>query len=249
MTEEKRSFKLLSNNALKIIACVSMILDHTGMMLFPEITFFRILGRVGFPIFAYLIAEGAKHTKNKLRHLLTMAGFGIAMQTVFFIVTGSMEMNVLITFTFSLLVIYSLDYLKSAVCDKNSTKRKTIVSSLLFALALSSAVAASIIFDLDYGLAGCLLPVFPSLFNTPKMADPPTTFKTVDTKTFRILATSIGTACLCIGADWRQVFGFSAIPLLCLYSEKRGKLKLKYLFYVFYPLHLAILQGIAILIR
>ena len=249
MTIEKRGFRLLSNNALKIIACISMIFDHLGVIVFPDVAFLRILGRVGFPIFAYLIAEGARHTRNKLRHILTMAGFGIAMQTVFFLVTGSMAMNVLITFTLSLLIIYSLDYLKATIFTEGAKKSKTVISSVLFALSLVLAVTTSILFDLDYGLAGCLLPVFPSLFNTPKVEAPPQAFETVDTKTFRILATAIGTACLCIGADWRQILGFSAIPILCLYSEKRGKLKLKYLFYIFYPLHMAILQGIAILIH
>ena len=63
-------FGLLSNNMLKIIAAIFMVCDHVGVILFPKIEFLRIIGRLSFPIFAYLIAEGAKHTKNKLRHFL-----------------------------------------------------------------------------------------------------------------------------------------------------------------------------------
>jgi hypothetical protein len=43
-------------------------------------------------------------------------------------------------------------------------------------------------------------------------------------------------------------YSFIAIPILLLYSGKRGKLKMKYFFYIFYPLHLVLLYGILILI-
>lgn len=42
-----------------------------------------------------------------------------------------------------------------------------------------------------------------------------------------------------------QVHALLSLPLLLLYSGKRGKVNLKYFFYIFYPLHLAVLQGIA----
>ena len=53
----------LNNNVLKIIAAISMLLDHIGLILFPSIEIFRILGRIAFPIFAFTIAEGAKYTR------------------------------------------------------------------------------------------------------------------------------------------------------------------------------------------
>ena len=49
----------LTNNQLKIIAMVSMLLDHMGLLFFPDEQIFRILGRIAFPIFAYMIAEGS----------------------------------------------------------------------------------------------------------------------------------------------------------------------------------------------
>ena len=60
-------FGIFSNNVLKIIACITMLLDHMGFILFPQYPIFRIIGRIAFPIFAFLLAEGCYYTKNKLR--------------------------------------------------------------------------------------------------------------------------------------------------------------------------------------
>ena len=48
----------LTNNQLKIIAMVSMLFDHVGKELLPQYTVLQIIGRLAFPIFAYMIAEG-----------------------------------------------------------------------------------------------------------------------------------------------------------------------------------------------
>ena len=55
----------LTNNQLKIIAMISMLIDHIGLQMFPDLLIFRIIGRLAFPIFAYMIAEGCFYTKNK----------------------------------------------------------------------------------------------------------------------------------------------------------------------------------------
>ena len=48
----------LSGNALKFIAAFCMALDHVGLVLFPRVEVFRILGRLALPLFAYMLAEG-----------------------------------------------------------------------------------------------------------------------------------------------------------------------------------------------
>ena len=60
----KINFRTLNGNALKIIGAVSMFIDHVGVLFFPRVLFLRIIGRLAFPIFAYLIAEGCRHTNN-----------------------------------------------------------------------------------------------------------------------------------------------------------------------------------------
>ena len=55
----------LSGTAIKIIALLSMTIDHFGVIFFPKVELFRILGRIAMPIFAYMIAEGCRYTKTK----------------------------------------------------------------------------------------------------------------------------------------------------------------------------------------
>ena len=63
-------FKILTNNALKIIACVSMIFDHIGIIMFPTAIWLRAIGRLAYPLFAFCIAEGCYYTKDKIKHLI-----------------------------------------------------------------------------------------------------------------------------------------------------------------------------------
>ena len=69
-------FTILTGNQLKLIAAAAMLLDHMGILLFPRITIFRILGRLAYPVFAFMIAEGCRYTRNKLRYFLMLFGLG-----------------------------------------------------------------------------------------------------------------------------------------------------------------------------
>lgn len=71
-------FGILNGNHLKLIAAFTMLLDHAGILLFPRVTLFRILGRLAYPIYAYMIAEGCRYTRNKLRYFLMVFGLGAA---------------------------------------------------------------------------------------------------------------------------------------------------------------------------
>ena len=55
-------------NLLKIIAMVTMLIDHCGKMLFPQYRIMRVIGRIAFPIYAYCIAAGCVYTRNPLRY-------------------------------------------------------------------------------------------------------------------------------------------------------------------------------------
>jgi len=57
----------------------------------------------------------------------------------------------------------------------------------------------------------------------------------------------LGAGLMLLGADFGgiQHYALLSLPLLLLYSGKRGKWNMKYFFYIFYPVHLAVLQGIA----
>lgn len=54
----------MNRNQLKIIACISMLIDHIGYVLFPDVTVLRLIGRIAMPIFAFFIGEGCLYTKT-----------------------------------------------------------------------------------------------------------------------------------------------------------------------------------------
>lgn len=237
----------LSGNMLKLIAAAAMLVDHIGAMFFPGVRILRIIGRLALPIFAFMISESCKYTRNRLRYFLTVAGMATLFQVVYFVATGDTKMSIFVTFSLSILMIYALDYLKESLWAENSSIIRKIVAPLLF---LGSIVAVFFInenFTLDYNFAGCMLPVFTSIFHATKST--PEALRRLDNKYMKILALSIGLVWLVIIGSRNQVFALLTIPLLLLYSGKRGKLNIKYFFYVFYPAHLVILYAIAILIK
>lgn len=63
----------ISQEGLKILACLTMLADHAGMVLFPGQMGFRMIGRLAFPIFCFLLTEGAHYTKNPARYALRLA--------------------------------------------------------------------------------------------------------------------------------------------------------------------------------
>ena len=236
--------KLLNGNTLKIIATVAMLIDHIGYYLLPNVTIFRVIGRLALPLFAFMIAEGAKYTKNRLKYIGLMAGVGAALQVVLFLLTRTMRLNILLTFTLSLCVIYTFDLFKISLFNKKSD----IISKFLF-LVLFVGTSFAVIFltralvgiSFEYGFFGCLVPIFaaaPCLDKT----EAPEWLKKLDNLYVRLGCMCIPLFVLCFTSGQNvQWFCFLALIPLALYSEKRGEKNLKYFFYIFYPAHLILL--------
>ena len=64
----------MSRSTLKIIACISMLIDHLGFVMFPHIPIFHLIGRIAMPVFAFFIAEGAIHTRTGPYGVLAFGG-------------------------------------------------------------------------------------------------------------------------------------------------------------------------------
>ena len=222
----------LNSNELKLIALVSMTIDHIGYFLFPQLKLLRILGRIAFPIFAYMIAEGCRHTSNRLRYFLGILGMGILIQIFFWYTRHSLYQQVLITFSMSIALI----------CSLRQAAEKGGVWILLTGLALALAAFVCLLlknylpkrgFTVDYGLCGVLLPVL---------------IYAAQTRTQRLVAAAIGLAAVNFTfSSYTQWFSLLALPLLALYNGQRGSPRLKYLFYVYYPLHMVILECIRLM--
>ena len=221
----------LSNNQLKIIAMITMTVDHIGLLLFPGVLLFRLIGRLAFPIFAFMIAEGCSHTRSLPKYLRSMAVLAAVCQVVSFLATRSLMMGIFVTFSLSILLIMLL---------QNARKKQTAGAKLLFFLALAAVLVITEVlpqllqgtdFGVDYGFIGVALPVcvYAVRGRWPKLA-----------------VSAAALSLLAVYSGWvGQWHGLLALPLLALYNGQRGKWKLKWLFYLYYPAHLGILWLIA----
>ena len=242
----KRLFAPLSGNILKLIAAALMLIDHIGVILFPTLRILRIIGRISFPIFAFMVAEGCRHTKNKARYILTMLGFAVVIQTVYYLYSGGEDINILFTLTLSILVIFSMDNFKHQIFGEDVPRVKVLLAFLLLFLAVSVTFMICRAAPIEYGFSGCMLAVMAAIFHSEK--NYPAWFVMLDNIPVSVLMLGLGLAVLCIGNSDIQVWSMLSMPLLLMYSGKRGKLKMKYFFYLFYPLHLVILYFISLLI-
>ena len=68
---------------LKLFAASFMVIDHIGVLFFPENMMFRIIGRLSFPIFAFLIVEGFIYTRDIKKYILRVVTFGIISEIPF----------------------------------------------------------------------------------------------------------------------------------------------------------------------
>ncbi len=237
---------MLSSNKLKIIAVISMLLDHIGYILFPDIEIFRILGRLAFPIFAFMIAEGCKYTKNKKKYLMNILSMGIIYQIVYYLFDHSLYMCIFITFSLSIIMIYALQNMKKTLSDKKCTTKNKILSVFILIFSITAVYFINQYFVIDYGFWGCMLPVSASIFHNDNDSE---FFRKYDKIPVNVLTMGITMLILAIVMGGRQYYSLFALPLLMLYSGERGKHKIKNFFYIFYPAHLVILQGICIIIN
>lgn len=239
--------RFLSGNIIKILACVFMFIDHLGYIFFPKQIIFRIIGRIAFPLFAFMISEGARYTRNKVRYFITVAAEALIIELVYLMLFGRLAMSVFLTFSFSIPMIYALDGFKEKLFSDKGVRVK-VPAGVIFLASVAITFTVSNFIKFDYGFCGALVPVAASLFSMPKNA--PDILKRLDCIFCRVLLTAAALFVLTLEIKAKiQIYSLMAVPFLLFYSGKRGKANIKYFFYLFYPLHLAFLQILAWIIK
>ena len=107
----------LSGSKLKVIALVSMVTDHCAYYLMEHGThlyeIMRCFGRIAFPVFAFLIAEGFRHTRNRMKYFLQLLGFAIVSEVPWYLLNGSDGThNVLFTLALGVMALAAFEALK-----------------------------------------------------------------------------------------------------------------------------------------
>ncbi|MBQ7133833.1 MAG: hypothetical protein IJO20_04990 [Ruminococcus sp.] len=232
---------------LKVLACVFMLIDHIGVILLPEITALRYIGRLAFPLFAYFIAEGCRYTKNKLRRFLSVFVLGVICELGFVIFLKAYYGNILLTFSASILLIYLMDEVKKAFIKSKVTG---VLMTILLVLFVVAVYFYCEYVGLDYGFFGVLTPALALLFDNIDNFSIKL-YNRVNRKSVSLFMFSLG---LLFVSFFENVLSYQllcllSLPLLMLYNGERGKYKFKYGFYLFYPLHLVILERVALVLR
>lgn len=272
--------RVLSGNALKIIAAIAMTLDHIAVYLLPDHMVmlqlvFRIIGRLAFPLFAYFVAEGCRHSKHKLRRFLVILGAGIVFEVVYVIYgiieQGGMEIltlfegnfpefmrfvqvtllegNIFLTLACSIFLIHIMQDCKKKLAEKNWT-----VAALMALAFVAAAVLVygfnRVMYGLNYGYAGILLPLTVA-FTDYEENKAPALFRKLDHPLVRLAFFALGLVVLTMRSSMKvvQTFGLLSLIPLALYNGKPGKAKLKWWFYAYYPAHLVILWIIGMLLK
>lgn len=224
----------MSANVLKIIALITMTLDHVGLVFFPQCKWMRIVGRIAFPIFAFMIAEGCKYTHNRKKYLLQIGLMGIGMQVVFLIATGSLYQSVFISFSLAIMLIYVLDKAKSSENIKYWCYALLTASAITFLCLGLPKILHDTDYGIDYGIVGVLIPVL-CYFTENRKA-----------KIFVFALSLVALSAFYGDIQW---YCLLTVPLIGMYNNTRGKLKMKNLFYIYYPTHLCIIYMLDMLSR
>jgi len=215
--------------SLKLIAIVTMVIDHIGLYFFPNIILFRIVGRISFPLFCWLIANGAVHTKNIKKYLVRLLLLAIASQPFFYLANSTsynvspFKLNVVFTLFIGLFVVFCLKNLKNIF--------------LRFGIILFFAQISNLI-NSEYGAMGVFSMAFFYLFykNTVYML----VFQVLiySTSVFWQIFPYINQINFLDINDYKyfvQMFCLAALFLIAGHNWVKGR-EVKYFFYIFYPL-------------
>ena len=224
----KNKIKVLSGAQLKYIAFLSMLIDHTNKaLIYPNLNggrlntvsdIFDIIGRIAFPIFAFLLVEGFFKTRNRAKYLATLLVFGVISEVPFDLFTTKQFFepnwnNIMFTLALVLVTIWMIDVLK-----KKMEKFPKILWFLLSFVILAVMCLIAAILSLDYDYQEILIGYFYYIFHGRELIAIPFNFLSM----------------------YKEPWALLGFGLVLTYNGERGKQN-KLINYLFYPVHLLIL--------
>ena len=229
--------KCLSNFDLKLIAIITMTIDHIGVVFETFFSnFFRAVGRISFPIIAFLLTEGYVHTKSFGKYFFRLLGLAMVSEVIYdYVFFDSFfyfnSNNIFFTLALGLLTLFFLDKSKGLI--KKYFKERidlfiTLPITYLLIIVVMGVIAEFLC--LSYGMLGILVISFFYLFKN----------------NFSLTILSVSLVTLILG-EVMQYFSLLSLILIYFYNKKLGK-KFKIFFYLYYPIHILILGLIKMLL-
>lgn len=224
----------LSTFSLKIIAVVTMFIDHFALLFCSDYrtlyVLFRSVGRLSFPIFCFILAEGFFHTSNRMKHAIRLGVFALLSEIPYDMMYGKVifmsQQNVMFTlfigymliWGLSLIADYRVNYPKSLLMYVGAGHLNLILELVVIIAGLSSAY----FLKCSYSYAGVMLIMCFYVFRQHHLG-----------KLFSNIVFNMGM--YTFGIQW---WGAVSVFPIALYNGKLGKTDRKHLFYLFYPLHI-----------
>ncbi len=275
-------------DVLKLLALVTMLVDHIGYMYFPDVMFFRIIGRLAFPIFAYQIALGYSRTADLKKYVLRLSLFALISQLPYSFFNPDIKFNPLrfnVLFTFitaiGLLCVYDLGILKIKNFIKDKSYTHLLNGIFLLALAVIIIIVPEVIsffikgFNLEYGLLALALVLLFHVFQEKTEAtiisiillyllhgyyrvalfnstySSPLFWSNLFNFQFVWSQLNLQNGLSQLQRYYFNAWGvFALIPILSLESINLNGIRLnKYVSYVFYPAHMALLIIVAVILK
>lgn len=234
-------------NMLKLVAMLAMLCDHAGKMLFPQYPVMRVIGRLAFPIYAYCIAVGCVYTRNPLNYLKRIVILALVSQPVYVVAMGHASGAMYaVSFLEHPLEAALNFYLASWAAKPSILLTLALGVMLIWSLRERQLAftAAMLIFTwliqnrIDYGFRGVMLMLLFYAFCNRRWLSLPC-----------VLAFMLWWGLQGYGYEFFGVrFGIQAFAILALpliYIRSHSGLRLpKWLFYAFYPAHLALILAL-----
>ena len=245
--------KGISGSTLKLIAIITMLGDHIGAAILERIMIakgfagstsveemrvfiennstlyymdmgLRLIGRISFPIFCFLLIEGFCHTHDVKKYLMRLFGFALLSEVPFDLAfSGKIfalhYQNVFFTLFIGILVLTAFEWV-------HKKEMNQILQILCQLAAVAVGITLTYLLRVDYAIYGVLIIVLMYLLRKNKIME--------------MLAGCIGLNAMSLS----EITAFFALIPISLYNGKRGW-NLKYILYLFYPVHLIILYLIA----
>lgn len=261
----------ISSSSLHIIAMALMFCDHLCMTLLGNQIWLHYIGRIAYPIFAFMLVEGFRHTSNLNKYLGRMFCFALISEIPFDLMCGGIwffptQQNVMFTFLISMLLMLLMEQPKKI---KNAALKYIVfVITALFTLLLGFIVGT--ITMVDYFGGGIVMVLCFYLFQGDRIFSFEVQYKKAWSRNivvwgnriaqgyllWQICNEMIGGLCENITVFGRtyevvvEAFGIFALIPIWLYNGKKGinSKPFKYFCYAFYPAHILILVTLQYLI-
>ena len=251
----------VSGLTLKMIAIATMLIDHiaavviknmysfvdedgvyvfTNAIAYDAYSLMRLIGRMAFPLFCFMLVQGFYHTKSKGKYSLKLVVFAVISEIPYDLaLNGKLfsftENNVMWTLLLGLLTIWLLDEIRNnpRFLNKSKDERLWLIATLLRCIGMTTIVmismlAAEYLICCDYGAGGiaAIVAIY-LLYRHPLIG-------------FAVAVTLLGLLC-----SEDEFAALAMLVPLYFYNGKRGK-QIKCFFYWFYPVHLLCLYFVSI---